>query len=150
MTNVPRLEQAILKLYTAFYDQTLIPESCTHCAVGNICNNTQAWANFTDIHGSTRLNYVGMVHERIERKHYGYSPLELLQIEAVFLKACGYSLPLKGKYTQPAALTDDLLFTALEKTIAFLCALDHIPNVFDYAKSLRDRILTTAHKLVTA
>lgn len=150
MTNVPRLEQAILKLYTAFYDQTLIPESCTHCAVGNICNNTEAWANFTDIHGSVQLNYVGMVHERIERKHYGYSPLELLQIEATFLKACGYRLPLKGNYTQPKELTNDLLFTALEETIAFLCTLDNVTNVFDYTKILRDRITLSANKLVTA
>ncbi|MFD0964218.1 Na(+)-translocating NADH-quinone reductase subunit F [Pseudofulvibacter geojedonensis] len=150
MTNTPRIEQAILKLYTAFYNQTLIPESCTHCAVGNICNNTEAWSNFTDIHGSVKLNYVGMVHQKIERKHYGYSPLELLQIEATFLKACGFNLPLRGNYKRPTKLTDDLLFTALEKTISFLCKLDGVTNVFDYSNVIRERILNNSNESVVA
>lgn len=135
-----RLEQSILKLYTAFYNQELIPESCTHCAVGNICNNTDVWSHFTDLHGSVRLNYVGMVHERLGRKHHGYSPLELLQIEATFLKACGFSLPLKGHYHKPRNLNDDILFSALEETIAYLCKLDNVTNIFDYSKAIREQI----------
>ena len=150
MKSTSRLEQAISKLYAAFYDKTLNPESCTQCAVGNICNNTDAWSNFTDTHGSIKLNYVGKVHQRIERKHYGYSPLELLQIEATFLKACGFSLPLKGNYTQPKELTDDLLFTALEETISFLCKLDGVKNVLDYSSVIRKRIINTSNELVVA
>ena len=133
MKTTPRLEQAITKLYTAFYDNRLNPESCTECAVGNICNNTDAWSNFTDVHGSVKLNYVGRVHQTIERKHYGYTPLELLQIEATFLKACGFNLPLKGNYSKPKELTDDLLFTALEKTITYLCKIDNVANIFNYS-----------------
>lgn len=133
MKTTPRFEQAIQKLYTAFHKGSLIPESCTHCAVGNICDNTEAWANFTNIHGSVRLNYIGVVHQNLGRKYFGYSPIELLQIEAEFLKACGFSLPLKGGYIKPK-LGKDILFKGLTAVVSFLCQLDQLPDVMDCSK----------------
>ena len=63
---------------------------CKHCAVGNILDNMDIWKHLSNYHGSLELNYVGKVHQTLGRKFNGYSPLELLQIEATFLKACGY------------------------------------------------------------
>src|SRR5690606_34642840 len=89
-----RLERAINKLYVAFHNSQLNPECCKHCAVGNICNNTDSWRYLTDTHGSLELNYIGKVNEAFGKKIYGYSPSEILRIETVFLEGCGYTLPL--------------------------------------------------------
>lgn len=135
MYTPKRLEQAITKLYTAFHTDMLHPECCKSCAVGNILNNTEAWKHFSDTHGSVLLNYVGKVHQGLGRRFNGYTPQELLQIEAVFLEACGYSLPLHHKGVKPSNPNDkELLFEGLSKTIAYLCVLDGVTNVMDYSK----------------
>ena len=97
MKTTKRLDAALEKLYIAFHNNTLNPECCNHCAVGNICNNTDSWKHLSDGHGSLQLSYVGLVHQNLGRQFYGYTPLELLQIEAEFLKGCGYTLPLHHK-----------------------------------------------------
>lgn len=130
-----RLEQAINKLYKAFHDNTLHPECSLQCAVGNILDNQDAWKNLSDSHGSLQLNYVGLVHQNLGRKFNGYSPMELLQIEASFLKGCGYSIPLNRLGTKPKNPKDkDILFNGLCATVAFLCVLDGIVDVMDYSK----------------
>ena len=130
-----RLEQAISKLYKAFHNNTLNPECCFQCAVGNILDNKDAWKNLSDHHGSLQLNYVGLVNQNFGRKFNGYSPLELLNIEAKFLKGCGYSLPLNRLGTKPKNPKDkEVLFNGLCDTVAFLCALDGVDNVMDYSK----------------
>lgn len=135
MYTPKRLEQAITKLYTAFHTDMLHPECCKSCAVGNILNNSEAWKHFSDAHGSVLLNYVGKVHQGLGRRFNGYTPQELLQIEAVFLEACGYSLPLNYKGVKPSNPNDkELLFEGLSKTIAYLCILDGVKNVMDYSK----------------
>lgn len=130
-----RLEQALQKLYIAFHKNELHPECCRQCAVGNILDNREDWKHLTDHHGSVELNYVGKVHEVIGRKFNGYSPLELLKIEATFLKACGYKLPLHTQNKNPKNATNkDVLFNGLSAVVAFLCELDNIPNIMDYSK----------------
>lgn len=130
-----RLEQAITKLYNAFHQNTLHPECCKSCAVGNILDQTEAWKHLSDSHGSVVLNYIGKVHQGLGRKFNGYTPQELLQIESVFLKACGYSLPLTHKGVKPSSPTDkDLLFKGLSETVSFLCTLDEVTNVMDYSR----------------
>lgn len=125
-----RLEAALNKLYTAFYNNTLFPECAKQCAVGNICNNTDSWKHFSDRHGSTILNYVGLVNQKFGKRFYGYSPFELLNIEAVFLEGCGYSLPLDYRGARPKNSTDkDILFNGLSAVVEFLCALDGIENI---------------------
>jgi hypothetical protein len=135
METPRRLEQAIKKLYVALHKNELNPECCKQCAVGNILDNREDWKHLTDHHGSVELNYTGKVHEVIGRKFNGYSPLELLKIEAVFLKACGYKLPLHHKNKNPENPTNkDILFNGLSAVVAFLCGLDNILNVMDYSK----------------
>ena len=130
-----RLEKALNKLYTAFYNEQLDPENCCHCAVGNICDNIDAWKHFTDIHGSIKLNYLGRLHETLGKRINGYSPLELLSIEAVFLKACGYSLTSKNRLLKPAKIIDrEMKFRGLCAAIDYLCALDNVENVMELYK----------------
>lgn len=130
-----RLEEAIKKLYTAFHSDQLNPECCHKCAVGNILDNKDTWKNLTDQHGSVKLNYLGKVHQNLGRKFNGYSPLELLQLESIFLSACGYSLPFGQFGNKPKEpLSKDILFLGLCATVEFLCKLDEISNVMDYSK----------------
>ncbi|MDQ7917697.1 Na(+)-translocating NADH-quinone reductase subunit F [Mesonia sp. MT50] len=125
-----RTEDALEKLYTAFHKGKLIPECHSQCAVGNICNNTTAWQHLTEHHGSGKLSYVGIVHERLGRKFFGFSPLELLHIEQEFLSGCGYALPLHY-LRRKNQLHQDNLFEGLTKVVAYLCQLENIDNVMD-------------------
>lgn len=130
-----RFDAAIEKLYLAFHNNTLNPECCKQCAVGNILNNTESWKYLSDKHGSVELNYVGKVHQNLGRKFNGYTPLQLLTIEATFLKACGYNIPLHYKNDKPENPTDkDILFKGLCAVINYLCRLDGVKNVMDYSK----------------
>ncbi len=134
MKTTKRLDAALEKLYTAFHNSTLNPECCNHCAVGNICDNTDSWKHLSDDHGSLQLNYVGLVHENLGRKFHGYTPSELLKIEAEFLKGCGYSLPLTHKSQRPKNPTSkETLFNGLSAGIGYLCALDNVKNIMDYS-----------------
>ncbi|WP_303317081.1 Na(+)-translocating NADH-quinone reductase subunit F [Flavivirga abyssicola] len=135
MKTSERLEQALKKLYTAFHNNELNPECCKQCAVGNILDNTDSWKYLSDVHGSLKLNYIGKVHETLGRRFNGYTPLELLKIENIFLKACGYILPLHYKNEKPKNPTDkDILFNGLSEVVRYLCYLDGISNVMDYTK----------------
>jgi len=129
--NLPkRIEDAIHKLYSAFHHHHLNPECHSQCAVGNICNNTTAWQHLTEHHGSGKLSYVGMVHQQLGRKFYGFSPFELLQIEQAFLKGCGYPIPLRST-KKKRKLTQDNLFDGLTEVVSFLCRLEKIEDVMD-------------------
>ncbi|GAA4290146.1 Na(+)-translocating NADH-quinone reductase subunit F [Aestuariibaculum suncheonense] len=134
-TPINRLDTAIKKLYIAFNNNTLHPECCKQCAVGNILDHSDAWKHFSDEHGSTTLNYVGRVNEAFGKRFNGYTPSELLFIEKTFLQACGYQLPLDFKNKKPENPTDkDVLFNGLQAVIELLCKLDNSPDVMDYTK----------------
>ncbi|GGK26955.1 hypothetical protein GCM10007962_21540 [Yeosuana aromativorans] len=135
MKTSHRLEQALTKLYVAFHNNQLHPECCKQCAVGNILDNTDSWKHLTDIHGSEVLNYVGMVNQKLGKTFNGYSPAELLKIESVFLKGCGYGGAINGRNAKPKNPTDkDVLFNGLSEVIKFLCEIDGVSNVMDYTK----------------
>lgn len=130
-----RLEMALNKLYTAFYDERLDPENCCHCAVGNICDNADAWKHFTDVHGTVKLNYLGRLHQALGKRINGYAPSELLSIEAVFLKGCGYTLTSNKRLIKPAPSIDrDMIFKGLYATVNYLCKLDGVQNVMEQYK----------------
>lgn len=135
METTARFEKAIKKLYKAFHSNTLNPECCQQCAVGNILDNNDSWKHLSDHHGSTQLNYIGMVHQKLGRRFNGYTPIELLQIEVTFLKACGYELPFHHNNKKPKNPTHkQTLFEGLCAVVTFLCQLDGIPNIMDYTK----------------
>ena len=131
MKTSNRFNNAVKKLYTAFHNNTLNPDHCAQCAVGNILDHNDSWKHMTDLHGSIRLNYVGLVHQNLGRRFNGYSPLELLKIEASFLKGCGYRLG-KTYCHKPDYYKDKaILFNGLCEVVATLCELDQIDNVMD-------------------
>lgn len=135
MITPKRLENALIKLYNAFHNNELNPECCAACAVGNILDNHDSWKHLSDQHGSLHLNYVGKVHQRLGRRFNGYTPLELLHIEKIFLDACGFKTPLCHYNTKPINTTNkDVLFNGLQSVVAYLCELDQINNVMDYTK----------------
>ncbi|MFN3640696.1 MAG: Na(+)-translocating NADH-quinone reductase subunit F [Flavobacterium sp.] len=134
MKTTQRFDQAITKLYHAFQKGTLHPESCTQCAVGNILDNKDSWKHLSNAHGSTELNYVGIVNQNLGKRFNGYSPIELLQIEMAFLRGCGYSLPLRLHQTPKRQMNNDVLFKGLEAVVAQLCGFDNLPNIMDCSK----------------
>ncbi len=135
MKTSKRLENAITKLYNAFHKGELRPDCCIQCAVGNICDNTDTWKLLTEGHGSLKLNYLGTLNQNFGRTIFGYTPLELLHIEAEFLKGCGYNLPITKTSTKPKNPKDkDLQFNGLCLVVALLCKLDNVPNVMDFSK----------------
>lgn len=130
-----RLEMALDKLYIAFYNEELNPENCCHCAVGNICDNIDAWKHFTDYHGSTQLNYLGRLNQTLGKRINGYSPQELLNTEAIFLNACGYTLTSRNRLLKPAKVVQrEMMFKGLCAAIEYLCKLDGVENVMDLYK----------------
>lgn len=133
MNTSVRFENAIKKLYTAFHNNTLNPEDCKQCAVGNILDNKDSWKHLTDLHGSAKLNYVGMVHQNLGRTFNGYSPLELLKIEAAFLVGCGYRLGKSYCYKPDLNKDKTVLFNGLCEVVTVLCQLDKINDVMDYS-----------------
>ncbi len=132
MKTNPRFDLAAVKLYTAFYEQRLHPECHRQCAVGTICDNSDMWKHLTDRHGSLQLSYTGLVNQKFGRKFFGYTPLELLQIEVAFLKGCGYKVPLHHKNKNPDPLDKDVLFNGMTAVIKLLCAFEGIHNTMDY------------------
>jgi len=142
MTTYNRFDHAIKKLYTAFHNDTLNPEDCKECAVGNILDNKDSWKHLTDLHGSVKLNYVGLVHQNLGRKFNGYSPLELLKIEAAFLRGCGYTGFNYGRCYKPENFKNkDVLFNGLCQVVSSLCQLDGIKDVMDYSKLFKHTVI---------
>ncbi|MDO6758637.1 Na(+)-translocating NADH-quinone reductase subunit F [Tamlana sp. 2_MG-2023] len=135
MKTTLRFDLAINKLYKAFHNNTLNPECCKQCAVGNILDQTDGWKHLSDHHGSLQLNYVGKVHQSLNRKFNGYTPSQLLQIEHTFLEACGFKTPLHHTNRKPKNISDKaILFQGLYAVVTLLCGLDKIQNVMDYTK----------------
>lgn len=126
-----RFDEALKKLYKAFHNNTLNPEDCKQCAVGNILDNNDSWKHMTNVHGSTKLNYVGLVHQNLGRRFNGYLPIELLKIEASFLEGCGYRLGKTYCHKPDYYKNKDILFNGLNAVVATLCELDGVKNVLD-------------------
>ncbi len=141
MKTTKRLTKAITKLYNAFHNGELDAMDCQHCAVGNLCNNTDDWAKSLCLIGERipSLESISMT---------GYSPKEINNIECQFIYGLNsyqyqIELPLfrnaisnkkvkKGFYTKEEQKA--LQFKGLEAVIKYLCELDGIDNVMDYTK----------------
>jgi len=131
MTTSTRFENALQKLYTAFHNNTLNPDDCKQCAVGSILDQKESWQHLTDVHGSNKLNYLGLVHQNLGRRFNGYAPAELLQIESAFLRGCGYRLTSQKRLFKPEHLNKDNLFNGLCQVVSLLCSLEGIADVMD-------------------
>jgi len=131
MKTSVRFDNAINKLYLAFHNKTLNPDDFKQCAVGNILDNKDSWKHLTDIHGSTKLNYLGLVHQNLGRRFNGYLAIELLQIENAFLMGCGYNLSEQKRLYRPRYINETILFNGLCNVVTELCRLDKINDVMD-------------------
>ena len=119
--------------------------------MGNILDEKDFWKNFSDDHGSLRLNYIGNFHETIGRKFNGYSPSELLRIEAAFLEGCGYELPLTHLGIKPTHPTHpDVLFNGLLQAIKVLCELEGIKSIMHLTESFHELRVKKEFNLVEA
>lgn len=144
-----RFEIAVSKLYNAFHDGSLHPECAQNCAVGNICDNKDSWKHFSDVHGSTQLNYVGLVNQNFGKRFNGYTPIELLKIEAAFLKGCGYSLPYRHNGERPQNPKDpNIQFKGLCEAITQMCKLDGMADIMNIAELLDYEISLNSPQLV--
>jgi hypothetical protein len=134
MKTTKRFEDAVTKLYTAFHNGELDAMDCKHCAVGNMCNNSDEWINIG-------LHLIGSFY-RISYDFInktGYSNQELNKIEYIFIYGGEKKLFLNnisnidvrlGMQTKQEQL--DLQFKGLCAVIEYLCKLDNIPNVLDF------------------
>ena len=128
MEHSNRFTQAVTKLYNAFHKGELRASDCTKCAVGNICDNTSGWAYLSKSFGSGLLSEneeeiaigIEFTHET------GYSPLEIVTIEKVFLDGCEWN---GFNYNN-----QDNQYRGLCAVIEYLCELEGIPKVMDYSK----------------
>lgn len=147
MTTSIRFDSAIKKLYSAFHNNTLNPDDCKQCAVGNIVDNKDFWKHLTDQHGSVKLNYVGLVNEKLGRRFSGYSPIELLKIENAFLKGCGYELTSQRRLYKPEVINNHTLFDGLCEVVSLLCYLDGIEDVMDCSTLFNFEMTTNAYQI---
>ncbi|MDC7994797.1 Na(+)-translocating NADH-quinone reductase subunit F [Altibacter sp. HG106] len=132
MPTTERFQTAIEKLYRAFHSSKLHPECSRQCAVGTLCDQNDFWSHFSDHHGDTQLNYVGRVHQLLGKRYHGYSPQELLEIEAAFLEGCGYQLPLHFSTKNYVNATDKHVhFKGLCAAIQKLSELDQSRDPLD-------------------
>ena len=133
-----RLENALTKLYTAFHSGMLDAMNCNHCAVGNLCDNSDKWAGVSWFGGENRIS------KEFNNKT-GYSRQELATIELVFIE--GNKNPEEpAKFNNSISEIDvidgrntkeeqkELQFIGLCAVVEYLCELDNIPNVMDYTK----------------
>ena len=139
-TGIERLDKALDKLYKAFHNGTLDAMDCKHCAVGNLCNNSNSWID----NGSFLPPPIGAI-DRIcssfENKT-GYNLIELSNIEHIFVYGSKPGSPiLFGNYISDYDVKSrlytkeeqrELQFKGLCAVVEYLCELDGVKNVMDY------------------
>ncbi len=134
MITTKRFDEAVSKLYDAFHDGTLNAFDCTACAVGNIVGNSN-WVGVTykfinQINGCIPNDITDIDILNVENT--GYSAIELRSVERIFMFGnCN------GKtyfFRKAEDSNKEIQFKGLCAVVEYLCELDNIPNVMDYAK----------------
>lgn len=146
-----RFENAVTKLYQAFHNGELQAADCEMCAVGSICDGHIHWAAYTDF-GDPKSK-IGVVtktenedHLRLGKKvidDTGYSIMEILTIEKVFLFAMNFKS--YDEITENQAKS--LQFKGLCAVIEYLCKLDGLENVMDFTSLFETENNKPKHEL---
>jgi hypothetical protein len=92
MKNEKLFQSSIKKLVIAFMKGELNATICTACAVGNICNNNESWADIRDVNTFKEVTACSSYLEKQALKciqKSGYSFEELMKIEKQFLIGVG-------------------------------------------------------------
>lgn len=133
MKKTERFDNAVTKLYNAFHGNQLNAFDCEACAVGNICDNTDEWSQYTgnaitvDSDRIVRTVYA-YPEKRLPYEYNGYNQDELFEIESHFLKN------FIGEDHESGKSNKEAQFKGLCAVVEYLCKLDNIPNVMDYTK----------------
>lgn len=125
MNTTERFEKAVTKLYTAFHEGTLNAFTCEACAVGNILGHGH-WF----FHYPSDLEISDMLFKAPEENESGYSTLELMKVETLFLSEWP---EYERRKTDANGRDKEIQFKGLCAVIEYLCELDGIPNVMDYS-----------------
>lgn len=140
--NLPeRFTRAIEKLYTAFHNGTLDAMDCSHCAVGNLCDNKSDWRY---------IEHYGLANTLTHRRPFeviqdtNYSVEEIINIEKCFMYGAKLGEPHRFEnvisnstvYRRERTKEEqkELQFKGLCAVVEYLCELDGIPNVMDFSK----------------
>jgi len=138
MKTTIRFETAITKLYNAFHKGELDAMDCQHCAVGNLCNNSNEWVNTSFRSQWGKSNRINTFNNKT-----GYSRKELAIIEALFIfgvkspetKKQLFNNVISAYHIKNKSFTKEeqleLQFKGLCAVVEYLCELDNIPNVMD-------------------
>lgn len=129
MKTTERFDNAVSKLYTAYWDGTLNAFDCAMCAVGSILETEQEWLmhtadDFKEGIEPELQKGCGLWNPPICKD---YSTDELIQIEYVFLLEF-------SKDRETDGTNKNSQFKGLCAVVEYLCELDNIPNVMDYTK----------------
>ena len=129
MKTTKRFDNGVRKLYTAFHNNELVTMDCTKCAVRNICDNRSDWRYVKEYGMAEHIGYYDVSPNQVI-KESGYSLLELMNIESLFMygrkKEDNYGGWIGDKETK------ERQFKGLCAVVEYLCELDNIPNVMDY------------------
>lgn len=143
MTN--RFNQAIDKLVTAFFNETLMKGECDKCAVGNIVGN-RYWSDvFLTSLGLQRKKNLNVANSEIVRRGVdhirktGYSVDEMARIEFTFEQNTTYTT----KCLEEAEISrDDLIqdqFNGLCAVVELLCEMEGITDAQHYKNIFRQK-----------
>ena len=125
-----RYDTAVEKLYNAFNSGELNAMDCKRCAVGNLCDNNDEWVDVIPCGNSLKHieeNYRKRPMEGLSKypeyekglkviEKTGYSPYELMMVEALFLDKTGHK----------SGETKEEQFNGLIAVIEYLASLDDI------------------------
>lgn len=141
-----RFDDAVTKLYTAYHNNTLDAMDCKHCAVGNLCNNSDAWIGC--MLGFGRVGSINRINPSF-KNITNYSNQELATIELVFLygikdntKEHVFKNVISNDEVKAGLFSKteqkELQFKGLCAVIEYLAELDGIENPFNFDKLFND------------
>lgn len=161
MKTTKRYNNAVKVLYTAYHNGTLDAMNCKHCAVGNLCNNDDSWAEGVCIGYSYGFGCPARIpDDYIFNNPSNYSNKELREIESIFIKGVPDAYKnFNNKFSNNIRNNDvlngirtkkeqkELQFKGLCAVIEYLAELDGIENPFNFDNLFNDDIIIAEKEL---
>ena len=127
-----RFDKAVMKLYTAFHEETLNAFRCGSCAVGNIVGHS-GWAGYQgDFNDIEKRGDIGICEGRYP-DNSDYSTVELQEIEKRFLTVWAEA--------RTVAQTPELQFKGLCEVVKYLAELDGVENPMEIMHLFKNKEL---------
>ncbi len=129
MKKPERFNKALSKLIKAFFNDDLKKESCSHCAVGNICNNDDAWSVvflcIPDEGQNIYLEYYKGYPKSVIDKT-GYSLYQLAKVEKAFEFNTKIPFNRYRFHTKDEIMKDQ--FNGLMAVVDVLCKIERLDS----------------------